>query len=425
MKNTSPEKIFDRTYNLPYMMGYFLAANAVRDLCAVVDGANCVMQKVDLLAGNHDLFCGLLSEDGMHRTICTMASPLSPHKNPEKKLAALLNSLAASGRFGAIIVTGLPFCRLTGTDYTGVARSIRSGSPVGSVPPRSMEADWLDGYDDTLEALARTLPLKGKRSRKKAAVAGYMMDRNEYDHLANIKEMRRLLSLAGLELVSVWPSGGNCAELSRAGEAGLIISLPYGRKAARTLAARTGAKLVETGLPMGLAGTSGWLSAVRAAAGIKGALPSPLRAEERAAAAAIFPALRGLPHKRALFAGDPYLYEAFACFARELCIGLSAVFLDSDPRPLGSARRPGVLLFAPAPDEAKAALGALGRYEKPDLAVANSFALTEGIAGGAPFIELGFPSYGHHCLDDEPFLFYSGARILAARLLNCLQAGRG
>ena len=104
---------------------------------------------------------------------------------------------------------------------------------------------------------------------------------------------------------------------------------------------------------------------------------------------------------------------------------MSAVFLDSDPRPLGSARRPGVLLFAPAPDEAKAALGALGRYEKPDLAVANSFALTEGIAGGAPFIELGFPSYGHHCLDDEPFLFYSGARILAARLLNCLQAGRG
>jgi len=423
MKNISPEKVFDKAYNLPYMMGYFLAVNAVRDLCAVVDGANCVMQKVDLLSGNHDLFCMLLSEDGMHRTICTMASPLSPHKNPEKKLSALLNSLAASGRFGAIVVIGLPFCRMAGTDYGGVARSVRSGTPVGDVPPMSMEADWLDGYDDTLNSLARILRLKSGSSGKKVAVAGYLMDRNEYDHLANIKEMRRLLALAGLELVCVWPSGGTCAELSRVGEAGLIVSLPYGRKTARTLAARTGAKLLETGLPMGLAGTSAWLAAVRKAAGISGPMPPAIAAEEHAAAAAISPSLRGLLHKRVLFAGDPYLFEAFSAFCSEFCSDVTAAFLGSDPRPFGSMPGTRTLLFSPSPDAARGVLEALGRYEKPDIAVVNSFAVTEGIIGGAPFIELGFPSYGHHCLADEPFLFYSGARILAGRMLNCLQLG--
>lgn len=425
MEKNSLPKVFDTTFNLPYLMGYYLAANAVRDLCALVDGANCVMQKVDLLAGNHDLFCTLLSEDGMHRAVCSMASPLSPHKNPEKKLAALANSIAASGRFGAVAMTGLPFCRMAGIDYAGVAAVCSGKAPVCGVPPMSMEADWLDGYDATLEALAGVLPLKGKKSRIKAAVAGYFMDRNEFDHAANIKEMRRLLGLCGVELVSVWPSGGTCADLSRAGEAGLMISLPYGRKTARSLAARTGASLLETGLPMGIAGTSAWLSAVRKAAGFKGPLPDAVLAEERAASAAVFPALRGLASKRTLFAGDPHLFAAFASFAGELCSSVTAAFLCSDPRPSGTAAMPAALLFAPRPEDAQAALGALGRYDRPALAVASTFARTEGLTGGVPVVELGFPSYGHHCLADEPFLFYEGSRRLAARMLNALQSGRG
>jgi len=424
MEKDSPLKVFDRTFNLPYLMGYFLAANAVRDLCAVVDGANCVMQKVELLAGNHDLFCTLLSEDGAHRAVCTMASPLNPHKNPEKKLAALLNSLASSGRFGAAAVTGLPFCRLAGIDYAGVARSVRGKVPVCGVPAASMEGDWLDGYDATLEALAGALPLGGKKSRLKAAVAGYFMDRNEYDHRANLKEMRRLLALAGLELVSTWPSGGDCAGLSRAGEAGLVISLPYGRRTARALAARTGARLLETGLPLGIGGTTAWLAAARKAAGLPGPLPAAVLAEERAASAAVYPALRGLAARRLLFAGDPHLFEAFSAFAAELCADVTIAFLCSDPRPC-AARRPAELLFAPQPEAAAASRARLKRYERPALAVANSFAVTSGLTGGAPFLELGFPSYGHHCLEDDPFLFYSGARRLAARMLNAMQAGRG
>jgi len=425
MKNTPPENFFKKPYTMPYMMGYFLAANAVRDLCAVVDGANCVMTKVDLLEGNHDLFCTLMSEGGNHRAVCTMVNPLNPDRNPERKLSALLKSLVAHGRYGAVTVTGLPFCRMAGMDYAGMAASLGSKLPVVAVPPMSMESDWLDAYAATLDALARALPLKGKKSPLKAVVAGYLMDRNEYDHVANLKELKRLLALAGLELVSVWPSGGTCAELSRAGEAGLVISLPYGRRAARALALRTGARLVETGLPMGLAGTSAWLSAVRRAAGLEGTLPVKLAAEAEEAAGAMRGALRLLQHKNILFAGDPYLYAAFSSFASELCTVVTAAFLGGDPRPLGVAVKAKVLIFSPEAGAARDALAGLGRYERPDLAVANSFAAAEGIIGGAPLVEFGFPSYGHHCLIDEPFLGYAGARGLAARMLNALQGGRG
>ena len=419
MQNTSPEKTFKKTYSMPYLMGYFLAANAVSDLCAVVDGLYCVMSKAYMIA-NHDLFSTLLSGDGEHRAVCTTFSPHSPHKNPDKRLAAALSGMAGSGRFGAIAVTGLPFCRLAGMDYQGLAAAVSARVPVAGVPALSMEADWLDGYDGTLAALAGVLPLTGKKSRKKVAVCGYFLDRNEFDHAANLKEMERLLGLCGLELVSVWPSGGNCAGLSRTGEAGLIISLPYGRKAAKVLARRTGANLLVTGLPMGIAGTSEWLAAVRKAAGLGGPLPEKALSEARAAAAAIYPALRELVGKNALFAGDPHLYAAFSGFAAELCVRVSAVFLDCDQRSL-SAPRPPALRFAPTAGEGAEALAGLPRHERPHLAVANSFAATEGLCGGAPLVELGFPSFGHHCLSEEPFLFYSGARALAARLLNRLR----
>jgi nitrogenase molybdenum-iron protein alpha/beta subunit len=426
MSDTAADKAFERTYQLPYLLGVFIAVNAVRDACLVVDAPNCAMVKADLIAGNHDLFSTLLSPDGRHRVVCTMVTPFTPQKNPESRVAAILNSISGAGDFGAVLLTGLPFGWLAGMDYDGIAAAVPPGTPAAAVPAKSMDLDWLEGYDLALEALARSvrLPKKPRRAANKVALAGYLLDRNEFDHAANLKELERLLALAGLDLVSVWPSGGAVADLARAAEASLIVSLPYGRRTARTLAGRTGAKLLETGLPMGLGGASSWLAAVRKAAGLKGGLPPAVTEAERTAAAAIAPALRVLRNRNILFAGDPHLYSAFSSFAAELCMSVPAALLGSSSRKLGpSARGAETVLFAPSASEAKSALAALPRYRRPDLAVANSFAVTEGFAEGLPFLELGFPSYGHHCLLDEPYLGYAGARVLAARMLNALQAG--
>lgn len=420
MKDTPPAD--NGAYELPYLLGVYLAVNAVRDAGLLVDGPNCAMVKADLIAGNHDLFSTLLAADGDHRIISTITKPFNPPKNPENNLAALAAALAGSGRFGALLLTGMPYCALEGRDYAGLAAAVPGRTPAAAVPARSLDMDWLEGYDRTLEALAACLP-EGKtrgRARNKVAVVGYMMDRNERDHHANLAELGRLLALAGLDLVSVWPSGGGMAELGRVSEASLIISLPYGRRAAKALADKFGAKLVETGLPLGLRGTTAWLAAVRKAAGL-GALPAPVAAAERAAAAALAPALRGLMHRKLAFAGDPHLGAAMAAFAAELCMELPLSFYCSAPRPLPGKAREGAALFAPTAREAAAAAAALPPYRRPELAAATSFAVTGGLLPGLPFIELGFPSYGHHCLADEPFLGYKGAAALAARLLNALQ----
>ncbi|MCX5791614.1 MAG: hypothetical protein NTY45_05255, partial [Elusimicrobia bacterium] len=425
MKNISPQFKFSKSFNLPYQVGIYLAANAVSDSCLVMDGPNCVMPKLDFLAGNHDIYSTLLSADGRHRVICTMSAPLPQRPDPEKKLAEILHGVAAKGDFSVIMLTGLPFLKMSGMDYEGLAARVKGGAPVVDVPIKHSEADWLDGYAQALEALVRALPERKVKRRKRAvALAGYLMDRNERDHSANIGELRRLLDLCGLELVSVFPSGGSFSELSRALEAEVIVSLPYGRGAAAALAARSGAKLVETGLPLGLNGTSRWLESVLAAAGVKGGLPVAVTSLRKRTAREIAPALHVLSHRNVTFGGDPYLFAAFSALAAELGMRINCALIDSFARPLETTMLPRELMFAPDTAEAVRTIRDLTGYARTDLAVGNSFMVTESMDMKRPCVELGFPSYGYHCLIDEPFLGFAGALNLTGRLFNGLLGRR-
>ncbi|KAF0127702.1 MAG: hypothetical protein FD189_248 [Elusimicrobia bacterium] len=412
------KKRFPKTYVLPYQLGVYLAVNAVRDVCLVVDGLNCVLPKADLLAGNHDLNSTLLSPLGRHRVVCTMTGPLPQQANPEQKLSRLLESAAGSGEYGAVLVTGLPFMNLAGMDYDGVAAGVKARVPVAAVPALSLEGDWLDGYDRALEALVGALSARrSARKKRSVAVVGYMHDRGEADHRANLAELRRILRLAGLEPACILPDGGSFADWRRALSAGLVVSLPYGRRAAARLAALTGARLVETGLPAGLEGTTAWLAALRRAAGLAG-LPPEVRAAEREAALALSRAADALVHSGLIYAGDPYLLRAVGGFAGELGMRVQAAFLNCRSRRLPAGAAPPLTLFSPPAASARAAAAALKGYDRPALAVCDSFALSEGFAAGAAEVEFGFPSYTRHCLYDEPFLGYAGAVALGGRLLN-------
>ncbi len=417
---------FPKTYVLPYQLGVYLAVNAVSDACLVVDGPNCVLPKADLLAGNHDLNSTLLSPLGRHRVVCTMTGPLPQQAGQEKKLARLLESAAREEEYGVVLVTGLPFMNLAGADYDGIAAGIGGPVPVAAVPALSMEGDWLDGYDRTLEALVGALPARRPaRKKNSAAVIGYLHDRGEGDHRANLAELRRLLKLAGLEAACVLPDGGAFRDWNRALSAEIVVSLPYGRRAAARLAARTGARLIETALPAGLAGTTAWLAALRRAAGM-GALPPEVRAAEKAAALTLSNAVDMLTHSGLIYAGDPHLLCAVGGFARELGLRVQAAFLNCRSRRLSPGAAAPVTLFSPGVEAALAAARALDGYDRPALAVCDSFALEEGFAAGAARIEFGFPSYTRHCLHDEPFLGYAGAAAFGGRLLNAaLRHGDG
>lgn len=278
-------------------------------------------------------------------------------------------------------LTGDPWDRLIPSD----TREVPPDRPVFEVRGGREHGGWWCGYADALDAVARSLDLPAVAARPgAAAVVGVPLDRLEPDRLADRDEVVRLLARgAGLHVVSVWPSGEGPAALRRAAEAGLIVSLPYGREAARTLARRTGAAVVEVGLPVGLAGTA---RVVREAARAAGRDPEPfLEGEMRRYAPRLEWVIpHALLHRRVRVEVDSHLTEAIVAFLAE--VGCRTA------------------------DDAA-----------PDLVIGPRPAVEAAAEAGHAFLEAGFPSPGSHALHPTPSWFgFEGAMRLAEAVVNRL-----
>lgn len=423
MNAISCDKKLRKTFSMPYHIGVYLALNAVSDACLIVDGPNCSVPKAEFIYGNHDLFSTIFSPDGAHRLLYTMARPLKQTGNPDERLSVLLRAAADSGKFGIVLLTALPFLKLAGTDYEGLASETSCKTPVIEIAPKSLESGWLGGYSQALDSMVRAMPPKRiKRGKNTAAVVGYMHDRNEGDHEANIKELKRLAGFCGLNLTNIFPDGGTFEEQTGILGADIIISFPYGRKAGRRAAGISGARLLETDMPMGLRGTKSWMETLCRAAGTK---PGEAAfAAEKDTAVKMEKAAEILLHKPAVFAGDPYLGSAFRSFAEELGMRPDTLIIDAEYTEPAAGLQPKRLYYAPDVNETAELIRGLKGFEKPAVFVGNSFAASENLRGDIPFVELGFPSYTSHCFGERPFLGFSGAADLAGRLMNS-QLGSG
>jgi len=243
--------------------------------------------------------------------------------------------------------------------------------------------DRLAGYAAVLETLAQTLDLSGAAPRADSiAVVGAWMDRNEGDGTGNAAELGRICRALGLEPVSVWLSGGTLEELRRAREAGIVVGLPYGKKAAAVLAKRLGATLVQTQLPVGLAHTQAFVRALARVCRRQKEAEAFIDAELKR----IIPRLEWVvPYsflsKSVFYAGDKHVYNGLGQMLDEL-----GMRLDGDGT---------------------------------DLVIADSETLSRLKPRGA-WMELGYPSVRTHFLREEPFLGFEGYLSLVHRMSNAI-----
>jgi nitrogenase molybdenum-iron protein alpha/beta subunit len=393
---------------MPFMVGAYLGVNACPDGYLVVDGPDCLFFKAEYVHGSQDLCATLLDVEGGHRVAHTLADTVNVVKDREGEVAGLIRRVARREDAGFVLVTALPMAAITGSQYDRLAREVGAevGKPVLDVPGRSLQGDWLDGYAAVLEALARGLPLApGGGDARDVAVVGLLVDRTEADQQASVREVVRLLEQgAGCRVRSVWPSNRAVAHLAEAGRCGTVVSLPYGRSAARVLAARTGARLVEAEVPFGLGASARVVRAVAGATGrgeeAEAFVAAELRAAGPAMAAAREKRLKGL---RVAAIADPHLGAAVPETLAEL--GMDTVAILSTQHPAGPvAGLPGAEAFVPG-------LAA-------DLCLTTTRGVEIAVDLGLPFLEWSFPSYGTHGLAPGPFLGFAGAVHFAERLAN-------
>ena len=412
-----------------FLTGLYLFANAVSDCCVVVDGTDCVTRKAETVYAAHDLCSTLLDCRGNSRVLHTGAHAREILRGSSDAVSAAAGSLRFRPDTGVILVSSLPVMTMTGRDYSRVVLDLKAagGAGVVDVSANSIDLDFLDGYALALRRIALEMPLKRSRgSRRKVGIVGYFMDRNEGDHRGNLEELSRLLSHLGIEVVSVWLCGGKYAGLGRIEEAGVIVGLPYGTEAARIVAGKTGAEILELGLPLGFSATAAWLKKIGAACGVSEGRISAFIGAELSNAYKLSRMAVGslLAGRRVCFTGDPYLAEAFCGFAAELGMLVRGLFLSCSKRNAEAVSN----RFS---DKVRLADFRLGEYaglisglfssNDCELLVSNSIG-RRSVVRRFPGVEFGFPSYRHHSLAAFPFLGFSGAVNLIER---CFNAARG
>jgi nitrogenase molybdenum-iron protein alpha/beta subunit len=407
----------------------YLAVNSIRDAYLLVEGPDCAHMKTQFVQGNHDWLSTLTSVSGYHRVANTALHPVQMARSREDDVRRLLARLAGHPATGGVLLTSMPMAFVTGADYERLCREAAetTGKTVVHVPGKSLSGDWLDGYAESLLALARQLPLDGRPEGpldpRAVAVVGYLHDRNEADHTANVRHLREMLSALGLETVSIWLEGQRFADLGAAVRAGTILSFPYGRRAARALAGRTGARVVECELPLGLDASERLVTRLGEAFGVEEAARRLVERE----LAEVVPALEWvIPfvfRGRSLgYIGDPHMARGVQESAALLGARLTFAVITDPPahcRDLGATLGPGVrLLVWPKQATLQRFLQDVMQKEPVDLLVTNQ----HGVGmGDVAWVELGFPSLYTHALYDRPFLGFRGALAFYDTLANAVR----
>jgi nitrogenase molybdenum-iron protein alpha/beta subunit len=404
---------------ISYMVGVYLGINAIRDAFLLVEGPDCTYLKTEFIQGNHDLMANLTSVSGFHRVTNTALHPAQMARSREEKISAMLEKLAAKDLVPALFMTSMPMAFITGADYERLCRGVKDqcGKPVIHIPGKSLSSDWMNGYAETLKAIARHLPLRRRSipGPPRVGIVGYLFDRNEEDHNGNIRELHRMIQGIGAQVSSIWLSGDRFCALSEIETSDIIVSLPYARHAARRVARTLQVPLLELHYPFGLERTKQWLEAIGGALNLEAGTAHFIDTE----LGRIVPRLEwAIPsvfvHKKYGYAGDPVLVHGFKDIVeltggtlQFACItALAANFSDGEQLGLSPENlfiNPSTMLNLP---------------ETADLIVSNN---NPYLATDTPAVEFGFPSYFTHRFYDRPFIGMNGFLAFSDTLMNALR----
>ena len=118
---TSPQQSegadFTQRVSYTFMIGVYLAVNAIRDLYLLIEGPDCTYMKTQYVQGNHDWMSTLTSVSGHHRVANTALHPAQMSGSREESLQATLQRIASHPAVPAVALTSMPMAFITGAEY--------------------------------------------------------------------------------------------------------------------------------------------------------------------------------------------------------------------------------------------------------------------------------------------------------------------
>lgn len=356
-----------------------------------------------------------------------------------KRIGPYLRSWQARRKPAFMVVATVTFLEMTGEDFGRELEDLATTTPCATayLPCLGFEGDLYEGYRAvTLEVMKKIPWASGAPDAKTVTLLGYLYDRYEMDHEANLQQVKILLATLGLKMGPTLLSGRPFGELMGAAASGLLLGLPYLGDA--TEAAKVaGRPVVPVGLPVGIAGTVNWMADVAKAAGLP---PALIERYDRAAGNDARAKLGVLRHMLQMSFGAPrsavFADTALAAGLATLMVeaGLPPVLVGLSDRSLGgraaflaAAAKIGVelppdleILECPSLERVRVALAEHGGDGDLAAVLGSSIELNclpEGL-GRTALVELGYPSVTHHAIAPTPFYGLAGALGICQRILN-------
>ncbi len=347
-----------------------------------------------------------------------------------------------------IFVTSATFIDLAGEDLQDKLRQASQDIPVPViyVGTPGYRGDLYSGYARVMESIIKRLDWSQSiEEPSQVSLLGYLFDRYERDHSANIGHLGKLLRSVGLTLGPSLFEGKPFEELATIPQSGVLVDMPYTRPRRKAIRKALGEReVLETDLPMGLRGTSRWLRALSEYAGVWTPLTQAriTRMEEqtRKRIAVMFDRWRGM--RVAVFA-DPAHGAGLLSILLEIglepvLVGLKGSTMGDESHVYDCLEKDGNLLpentrifsnpsISLIQDQLKELLGE-GKLDGVFGSAVDLNALSalppESFAGQSqspqgPFmVETGFPCRDYHALYPMPFMGYRGVEVWVQRILS-------
>ncbi len=285
------------------------------------------------------------------------------------------------------------------------------------------------GYRRLLQAVWPLLSWERPARDDHVALAGYLFDRYERDHAANLQEVRRLLQALDLRLSGVAFGGEPYDELRETLPlAGTVALLPL----ARGILPPGGRRVADVDLPVGLTGSAAFLRGVGKAAGVDpGRVEAVIDRETARAVPLIAHAARRLQGVRAGVFLDTAMAAAVTAFLLDMGLEVPFVALtDRDDADEGRFRAalsrlapagapaPEVVLRGPSRNESLRRFLEVAAERPVPVAVGSAVQRLVLNRHLTFVVELGYPATQRHALYPMPFFGFNGAVALAQRVMD-------
>ncbi len=207
------------------------------------------------------------SQELSRRFLCSQPDNNAVVYGSEECLLQTLETVKQSGQPGVLLIENSCALGLIGDDLAGIAAKADLNCPVICLDSGGLSGGFQAGYRAAAKAYFSQMKLHKRRQIRPRSVnllglgAGYYNSRND------VLELKRLLQLAGFEVIATPGAGSNTARIAEltAAELNIVVHQESGQETAEFLKCEYGMPYCSALPPYGIEGSFAWLKMIESA----------------------------------------------------------------------------------------------------------------------------------------------------------------